>query len=98
MPRTSIRDTPTHEPTNHNVWASILFENKMYTISEPDKAFHTGAYSGSDAHKQEMDLLSYNIASGTTYNWSNYSTNVAQYTENILTQMVTQYSSSLWEY
>ena len=76
----------------------VLFENKMYTISEPDKASHTGAYSGSDAHNQEMDLLSYNIASGTTYNWSNYSTNVAQYTENILTQMVTQHSSSLWEY
>jgi hypothetical protein len=70
----------------------------MYAISEPDKASYTGAYSGSDAHKQEMDLLSYNIASGTTYNWSNYSTNVAQYTENILTQMVTQRSSSLWEY
>lgn len=76
----------------------VLFENKMYTISEPDKASYTGAYSGSDAHNQEMDLLSYNIASGTTYNWSNYSTNVAQYTENILTQMVTQFSSSLWEY
>jgi hypothetical protein len=76
----------------------VLFENKFYTLNEPDKASHTGAYSGSDAHNQEMDLLSYNIASGTTYNWSNYSTNVAQYTENILTQMVTQFSSSLWEY
>lgn len=76
----------------------VLFENKAYTISEPDKASYTGAYSGSDAHKQEMDLLSYNIASGTTYNWSNYSASVAQYTENILTQMVTQFSSSLWEY
>jgi len=76
----------------------VLFENRMYTIFEPNTASYTGAYSGSDAHNQEMDLLSYNIASGTTYNWSNYSTNVAQYTENILTQMSASFSSSLWEY
>ncbi len=76
----------------------VLFENKFYTVNELESQHHTEAYSGSDAHTQEMDLLSYNIASGTTYNWSNYSTNVAQYTENILTQMVTQFSSSLWEY
>jgi hypothetical protein len=76
----------------------VLFENKFYTISEPDMASYTGSYSGSDAHNQEMDLLSSNITNGTIYNWSNYSGSVAQYTENILTQMSASFSSSLWEY
>ncbi len=76
----------------------VLFENKYYSYSEPDVSSYTAAYSGSDAHNQEMDLLSSNITNGTIYNWSNYSASVAQYTENILTQMSSSFSSSLWEY
>ena len=83
-----------------------LAENKLYTLSEPsigDK-FATTSASNAEADSyvstsnQQWALLNHNSVSGTTYNWSNYSTNVAQYTENILTQMVTQHSSSLWEY
>ncbi len=83
-----------------------LAENKLYTLSEPPVGgqFATTSASNAEADSyvntstQQWALLNHNSVSGTTYNWSNYSTNVAQYTENILTQMVTQYSSSLWEY
>jgi len=83
-----------------------LAENKFYTISEPHIGDKFATTSASNAEKnsyvstsnQQWALLNHNSVSGTTYNWSNYSTNVAQYTENILTQMVASFSSSLWEY
>ena len=47
---------------------------------------------------QQWDLLNHNSENGIIYNWSNYSASVAQYTENILTQMSASFSSSLWAY
>ena len=83
-----------------------LAENKFYTLSEPRLGDKFSSTSASNAEQdsyvntsnQQWELLNHNSVSGTTYNWSNYSAIVAQSTEDILTQMVTQFSSSLWEY
>jgi len=83
-----------------------LAENKIYTLNQPPLGAATGSTSASNAEKnsyvstsnQQWALLDHNSVNGTIYNWSNYSASVAQYTENILTQMSASFSSSLWTY
>ena len=83
-----------------------LSENKIYTLNQPPLGAATGSTSASNAEKnsyvstsnQQWALLDHNSVNGTIYNWSNYSASVAQYTENILTQMSASFSSSLWTY
>ena len=83
-----------------------MAENKMYTLNQPTLGAATSSTSVAIAERnnyvstsnQQWDLLNHNSENGIIYNWSNYSASVAQYTENILTQMSASFSSSLWAY
>ena len=83
-----------------------LVENKMYTVNSPAFGAATGSTSASNAEInsyvstsiQQWELLNHNSVNGTLFNGSNYSATVARYSENILNRIVSQFSSSVWEW
>ena len=83
-----------------------LVENKMYTVNSPAFGAATGSTSASNAEInsyvstsiQQWELLNHNSVNGTLFNGSNYSGTVARYSENILNRIVSQFSSSVWEW